>query len=656
MMETLTDRVTRYLLRRIRRLAVLDLYQHAAVAGLLDELAYDAGSSAGPALISRWAPTVELMHLLSLGNQGRQILSRRLGHADRHRDSLAEAWQSQQPSAASVREARMSAMSSLVSSSASDTELERYAASEREALAVLREHLALPKAAPVAVALLIARAVGSHPGGWEALRAILRRPDPFIVLRVPVLGFQRHCGRSLEDGLIIPSWMKLEELVRLAGICDYGDRRPGKLRKRIKTIAGSEVHKVSDRALGRALSDAINSEPASPVLLVDQTNQELPEIIMHAADLVLEADGLDHTLLAELLQICCGIAPKQSLELMREKSLTLDHLHLDDLALIVRPGRSDAEIISAFEALKDDRASDLESGDAEGSDGSSGRKKSSGVPEWRAGAKPDEKRKTTGTAPVEVIRPQRGDAEAVLRVETLSGYGEAADWAASLKLDLDLWRNGLLDWSELSSRLLLSGPPGTGKTTFAKALCNTLQVPLLATSVARWLEASYLGDVLKSIDATFTVAFEHRPAILFIDEIDNLGSRTSADSRGHKGHDDYWSSLINRVLELIDGAAQTEGVIIVAATNLPDKLDPALLRSGRLERHVQIPRPDIEALTGILAHHLGADLPKVIETAPKSDKPSVAQVTDKHEPEATKSNAEQSLVNAKASGSRRMTA
>lgn len=656
MMETLTDGVTRYLLRRIRRLAVLDLYQHAAVAGLLDELAYDAGDGAGPTLISRWAPTIELMLLLSLGNQGREILSRRLGHADRHRDSLAEAWQSQQASAASVREARMSSTSSLVSSSACDTELERQAASEREALAVLREHLSLPKAAPVAVALLIARAVGSHPGGWEALRAILRRPDPFIVMRIPVPGFQRHCGRSLEDGLIVPSWMKLEELVRLAGICDYGDRRPGKLRKRIKTIAGSEVHKVSDRALGRALSDAVNSEPPPPILLVDQTNQDLPEIIMHAADLVLEADGLDHTLLAELLQICCGIAPKQSLELMREKGLTLDHLHLDDLALIVRPGRSNAEIISAFEALKDDRASDLENGDAESSDGSSSRRKSSSAPEWRAGAKPEEKRKSAGSAPVEVIRPQPAEAEAVLRVETLSGYGEASEWAASLKLDLDLWRHGLLDWSELSSRLLLSGPPGTGKTTFAKALCNTLQVPLLATSVARWLEASYLGDVLKSINAAFAVASEHRPAILFIDEIDNLGSRASGDSRGYKGHDDYWSSLINRVLELIDGAAKTEGVIIVAATNLPDKLDPALLRSGRLERHVQIPRPDIEALTGILAHHLGADLAKVIETAPKPDKPDVAQVDEKLEPEATKSSAQQSRVNAKASGDGRIPA
>jgi cell division protease FtsH len=427
MMETLTDRVTRYLLRRIRRLAVLDLYQHAAVAGLLDEIAYDAGGSSGPSLISRWAPTIELIHLLSLGPQGKQILSRRLGHAGRYGDSLVEHWQSKQPTAAPVHEARMSSTSSSVSSSASGTEFEQQAPSEREALAALREHLPLPKAAPVAVALLIARAVGSHPGGWEALRSVLRRPDPSIVLRVPVPGFQRHCGRSLEDGLLPPSWMTLEELVRLAEICDYGDRRTGKLRKPIKTIAGSEVHKVSDRALGRALSDAINSEPPPPVLLVDQTGQELPDIIMHAADLVLETHGLDHTLLAELLQICCGIAPKQSLELMREKGLTLDHLHLDDLALIVRPGRSNAEIIFAFEALKGDRAPDLESGDAESTDGSSGRRKSSSVPEWRWGANPRR------NARAQALLPSRSSARGPAPDErdlALVAHQELSEWRA----------------------------------------------------------------------------------------------------------------------------------------------------------------------------------------------------------------------------------
>jgi len=129
----------------------------------------------------------------------------------------------------------------------------------------------------------------------------------------------------------------------------------------------------------------------------------------------------------------------------------------------------------------------------------------------------------------------------------------------------------------MSTRLLLSGPPGTGKTTFARALCNTLQVPLVATSAATWLEPGYLGDVLQCITATFA-ATRRAPCILFIDELDNIGSRGRNTG---KHYDDYWTSLINRLLELLDGAAKTEGVIVVGATNLPDNMDPALLRSGR---------------------------------------------------------------------------
>jgi cell division protease FtsH len=167
-------------------------------------------------------------------------------------------------------------------------------------------------------------------------------------------------------------------------------------------------------------------------------------------------------------------------------------------------------------------------------------------------------------------------------------------------------------WSDLSSRLLLSGPPGTGKTTFAKALCNTLQLPLIATSVARWLEASHLGDVLAAMNATFDQATRNAPCILFIDEVDNIGNRGGG---GDRPHDDYWSSLVNRVLELLDGASKTEGVIVVGATNRPDKIDPAILRSGRLEKHIVIPAPDTAALVQIIAHHLGSDLEAVLESS-----------------------------------------
>src|SRR5690606_37348461 len=102
------------------------------------------------------------------------------------------------------------------------------------------------------------------------------------------------------------------------------------------------------------------------------------------------------------------------------------------------------------------------------------------------------------------------------------------------------------------------------------------------------------------------------------DELDNIGRRQGAGSRNY---DDYWASLINRMLELLDGASRTEGIIVVGATNLPEKIDPAILRSGRLETHVEIPMPDMEVLVGILGHHLGSDLDAVLASAPTANAP-----------------------------------
>ncbi|WP_188344633.1 AAA family ATPase [Phyllobacterium sp. 628] len=77
-------------------------------------------------------------------------------------------------------------------------------------------------------------------------------------------------------------------------------------------------------------------------------------------------------------------------------------------------------------------------------------------------------------------------------------------------------------------------------------------------------------------------------------------------------YSDYWNTLTNRALELFDGVVKTEGVILLAATNLPKLIDPALLRSGRLEHHVPISQPDIDTLCGILEHQIGADLARIV--------------------------------------------
>jgi SpoVK/Ycf46/Vps4 family AAA+-type ATPase len=159
----------------------------------------------------------------------------------------------------------------------------------------------------------------------------------------------------------------------------------------------------------------------------------------------------------------------------------------------------------------------------------------------------------------------------------------------------------------MSTKVLLSGPPGVGKSMFARALCNTLQVPLLATSVARWLEPSHLGDVLKRMKHSFAEAEAQKPCILFVDEFDGIGRRVDLS----RDYADYWNSVVNCGLELLDGVARTSGVIVVCATNNPSVIDPALLRSGRIDRQIEIPLPDAEARLAILRHHLGKDIDTV---------------------------------------------
>lgn len=99
---------------------------------------------------------------------------------------------------------------------------------------------------------------------------------------------------------------------------------------------------------------------------------------------------------------------------------------------------------------------------------------------------------------------------------------------------------------------------------------------MFSTSIATWLEPSHLGDVVRRIKRAFAEALAHRPAIFFIDEIDGIGRRTDFT----RDYVDYWNALVNCLLELLDGAARTTGVIVVGATNHPAIIDPALLRSG----------------------------------------------------------------------------
>lgn len=657
-METLTDRITRYLLARIRRLAILDLYERAAVVGLLEaDFIVEGDETSG----TIWRVPEQSLRLLDADPaRARAEIMRRLGKAPYKTtaiDVLMQDLPGEPPrdKVRSVGKTKSKQDSSAVGTRLKPTSVVATSAPEkspstcREFLALLREQLAPPVVAHVAVALLVARAVGSSVPDLSALSAVLRTPGVFVLIKAPVGRFERRFGLMLEDGLILPYWTKLEDVHRSSPLSDgYGDRRRGKTRKTIKTLAGSDVPKAVERSLSRFLVDVL-LEQLAPVVLADETKTALPPFVSMTADLVLESSGLDHELMAELLQTCCGIAPKHSLRQMEKMALDLEGLSIDALALAIRPGRGLEHILSILEVLGERARSADKSGDDDDDGRGSGRGSDrSGRPKVKSRflikdgdnspksvdgidvVQPEMPAETSveegsGSVSVDPANPEHSRLRQ-LRVETLSGYGDARDWALDLKTDLQLWRDGGLAWSEMSTKLILSGPPGTGKTTYARALCNSLQIPLLATSVASWLEPGYLGDVLKRMSSAFELARENAPVILFIDEIDNIGSR-SAGRR--EQHDDYWRSLINRLLELLDGTSKTDGVIVVAATNLPEKIDPALLRSGRLEKHVAIPMPDTEALAGILAHHLGADLAGVLASAPSGD-PKIIEAARQH--------------------------
>lgn len=187
-------------------------------------------------------------------------------------------------------------------------------------------------------------------------------------------------------------------------------------------------------------------------------------------------------------------------------------------------------------------------------------------------------------------------------LDRLSGFGEAAKWGIELACDLADWKEGKLNWEDIDKGVLLSGPPGVGKTMYARALANTCGVNLFLESAARWQSKGHLGDMLNEMRRVFTAAANARPSIVFLDEFDSFGSRDSGDS-GY--NHDYKTQVINALLECLSPSEGREGVIVVGATNRPDAIDRALLRPGRLEKIITIPLPDAQARAAILRHHLG---------------------------------------------------
>jgi cell division protease FtsH len=146
---------------------------------------------------------------------------------------------------------------------------------------------------------------------------------------------------------------------------------------------------------------------------------------------------------------------------------------------------------------------------------------------------------------------------------------------------------------------LLVGPPGTGKTLLARAIAGEAGVPFFTISGSDFVEM-FVGVGASRVRDMFEQAKKNAPCIVFIDEIDAVGRSRGA---GYGGGNDEREQTLNQLLVEMDGFEANEGIIIVAATNRPDVLDPALLRPGRFDRQVQVPNPDIKGREKILKVH-----------------------------------------------------
>jgi len=147
--------------------------------------------------------------------------------------------------------------------------------------------------------------------------------------------------------------------------------------------------------------------------------------------------------------------------------------------------------------------------------------------------------------------------------------------------------------------VLLVGPPGTGKTLLARAVAGEAGVPFLSVSGSDFMEM-FVGVGASRVRDLFQTARKQAPAIIFVDEIDSIGRKRGAGLGG--GHDEREQTL-NQMLSEMDGFDSAEGVVMMAATNRPDILDPALLRPGRFDRQIVVPLPDLEERKPILKVH-----------------------------------------------------
>jgi len=185
-------------------------------------------------------------------------------------------------------------------------------------------------------------------------------------------------------------------------------------------------------------------------------------------------------------------------------------------------------------------------------------------------------------------------------LDDLYGLGEAKHVATDLIADIQAAKKGVISWDKVDKGLLMVGPPGTGKTTLARAIAKESGLKFINASAAEWQMADHLGYHLMNIRKDFALARRYAPSILFIDELDSIGNR--GDFTGKNAG--YQTQIVNALLSEIQGFNDEDEIIVIGATNYLEKIDPALRRAGRLDQIAHVSYPNIKALTKIYGYYL----------------------------------------------------
>ena len=625
------SKIARLLIRRLERIACREAQRNAHRNGLLQMKVVEIGGH----VIRRYAPAFDMSRLSGDRDQDLAWLRRNFG---------GYLLPPPQPSDIVVTEGRPPAFfAPFPSGGAQAGSGERISATDhaRRAYAVGLVGRAgrPPLVSNIVAAIVLARAIENSRFPFAKIARAAAMSAPVVSLHAPMAGFEQAMRRLIE----VPGFIPGGAPNGIDGDYVYDDSSfvgsESTGRTYIQFI-GDNVRRIGGAALQRRLVNAMTRD--YPVVAISEKSECIPSEITIAADIDLAAGRLDYAFVRTMIAAMHGASGIAALE-QWPNAYDAHYLTIDDVVLAFRPGRSAHEVIAVLASLTernriaardgDDREDDPATTDAgkpskPKKDAASAEKSSSGK-DGGGGWKRD---KPSGA---EVIQPEPLDnadvpGRPLLRVETLSGYGKAKTWALDLKGDLTDYRAGSLAWSDMSTKLLLYGPPGTGKTTFARALCNSLQIPLVVTSVSTWLQGGHLNDVIDRMSKTFAEARALAPSILFIDEIDGIGKRQPAAQE----YADYWNTVVNKALELLDGVVKSEGLIVVGATNRPEQIDDAIKRSGRLETHIEIPMPDVAALAEIFAYHLGDDVAALVRDKNAAgaevgeDSPDVTGMTD----------------------------